>query len=117
MAIQKMQFLVDCGRTMTWQDKALKLIDASGKTQEQIAEELEVAPGTLSRYLNGHRAANDLDVIRRIAKALNVSWLSLLAENELDEMIFNQLDKLTPTEKQQLLQVFSLGSQLLKKSC
>lgn len=47
------------------------------KTQYEVAEYLDVAPGTLSEWLNGHYEPS-LDSLRDVAKKLDVTVASLI---------------------------------------
>jgi transcriptional regulator with XRE-family HTH domain len=48
-----------------------KVIEASGKTQEQVAEAIDVSPVTLSRWINGH-SDPDFAKLDRLANALGL---------------------------------------------
>ena len=50
-----------------------------GYTQKRLAEESDVAPGTINRYWNNYGHQVNLDVLENIARALGVGLYDLIA--------------------------------------
>lgn len=63
--------------------KVAKLRSDAGMTQEQLADELEVTPITISRVENGHSASPDL--LARIARRFGKNLADLLYSHPLEE--------------------------------
>lgn len=63
------------------------LLDTKGLLNKELAQEIEVTPATVSRYLNGMRAP-DLEYVYRIANHFGVSmdWLLGLTDVRSDDL-------------------------------
>lgn len=66
---------------MTWQEKVKQLMNNQGINQKKLSQLSGITEASISRYLNGERAAR-LDIIINFAKALNVTTEYLLNDDE-----------------------------------
>ena len=80
-------------------DNIKKIRKARGYTLVQLADKIESSSGTLSHIENGTRNPS-LDMLNKIADALDVSTLDLMAGDAAAEnMYFDTINKMTNPEK------------------
>ena len=98
-------------KTMTWQDKVLKLLEQKGWNQQKLADESGITTASVSRYLHGERTPR-MDIIINFAKALGVKTEYLLSEDEetnltlyteISTAISRNGNTLTPEEQTRLI--------------
>lgn len=85
-----------------------------GLTQGEVASELDVTPGYISNVENG-RTAMSLRVLIYYAKLMGVTLDELVGalepdykENALDNALISAIKKLSPSEKEKLLETIKL---------
>ena len=85
-----------------------------GLTQGEVASELDVTPGYISNVENG-RTAMSLRVLIYYAKLMGVTLDELVGalepdykENALDNALISEIKKLSPSEKEKLLETIKL---------
>jgi len=71
----------------------LYLLERQGKTQIDMARDLDVATGTVSSWVNGKKFPR-VDVMQRIADYLNVRMSTLVEENGLAAYLQEEDDRL-----------------------
>ncbi|NYT75127.1 helix-turn-helix transcriptional regulator [Halomonas sp. QX-2] len=80
---------------------------AAGMTQRQLGEYLGMEPNLASarmtQYEKGQHAPN-FQLLRRLSEALDVPIPYLFCEDETVAELILELDKLSPTERQKLLE-------------
>lgn len=85
-----------------------------GLTQSKVATELDVTPGYISNVENG-RTAMSLRVLIYYAKLMGVTLDTLVGNlepdyktNALDNALLEEIKKLSPSEKEKLLETIKL---------
>lgn len=71
-----------------FQQKVRELLISKGWSQSALAREMDVAPMTVSQYLNGKRSPG-LDVLERFAKALEVEPWELIDDSPVPEKVLS----------------------------
>lgn len=85
-----------------------------GMTQSQVAKELDVTPGYISNVENG-RTAMSLKILIYYAKLMGITLDELVGKlepdykaNALDNALLSEIKKLSPSEKEKMLETIKL---------
>ncbi|MCR5144686.1 MAG: helix-turn-helix domain-containing protein [Lachnospiraceae bacterium] len=85
-----------------------------GMTQNQVAKELDVTPGYISNVENG-RTSMSLRILIYYAKLMGITLDELVGKlepdyktNALDNALLSEIKKLSPSEKEKLLETIKL---------
>ena len=85
-----------------------------GMTQNQVAKALDVTPGYISNVENG-RTAMSLKILIYYAKLMGITLDELVGKlepdyktNALDNALLSELKKLSPSEKEKVLETIKL---------
>ena len=85
-----------------------------GMTQSQVAKELDVTPGYISNVENG-RTSMSLRILIYYAKLMGITLDELVGKlepdyktNALDNALLSEIKKLSPSEKEKMLETIKL---------
>lgn len=92
--------------SQTWQDRSEERRRNKGLTYDQMGAKIGVHGSAVQKWMSSKRKTEDLEVIRKVAEALDCDPLDLLLEPELKQWLdlFEQCDEETRKSIMMLLE-------------